>query len=136
MTLLEKKQSLSEDLAIIEDPHERLAYVIDRAKNEAALSDDLKIDIFKIEGCISNLWLVPEFKEGLCYFKSDADSSITKGVASLLCDLYSGHKPNEIIEIDPSFLGEVGITQHLTPNRRNGLSNLWNKIKEFVESCN
>jgi cysteine desulfuration protein SufE len=78
---------------------------------------------------------VPEFKEGLCQFHSESDSAIVKGIASLLCDFYSNAKPEEVVKTDADFLGEVGITQHLSPNRRNGLSRIVESIQRFAESC-
>jgi len=135
MSIQDKKERLIADLSVIEDPYERFAYVIDIGKNHAGLKDELKIDSFKIDGCTSNLWIVPEFKDGLCHFHCDADSSITKGVAALLCDFYSDEPPASVLGISPDFLGEVGITQHLSSNRRNGLTQIWNRIRSFAESC-
>ena len=135
MLIEDKQEELIEELSIIEDPQERLAYVIDRARGEPGLSDAYKIEQFRIEGCVSNLWMVPTFKDGRCGFKADSDAVITKGIANLLTTLYSGCTPVEIITHEPDFLAEVGITQHLSPNRRNGLSNVWAKIKAFAELC-
>lgn len=92
---------------------------------------DLRLDAFLIEGCTSNLWLVPSLEDGLCRFRCDADSLITKGVASLVCEFYDGAAPAEVAATDADFLSAVGITQHLSPNRRNGLTNLVGKIRAF-----
>ncbi|MEM1221159.1 MAG: SufE family protein [Verrucomicrobiota bacterium] len=135
MSLAEKQSSLVEEITLIPDAYERLGYIVERGKNAPGLTDDLRIDSFKIEGCMSQLWVVPEFKQGLCYFRSESDSAIVKGIASLLCDFYSEAKPDEIIAEDASFLGEVGITQHLSPNRRNGLSRIVESIQRFAQSC-
>ncbi len=135
MKLEEKKNGLVEEITLIPDAYERLGYIVERGKNAEGLSEDLQIDSFKIEGCMSQLWVVPEFKEGLCYYHSESDSAIVKGIASLLCDFYSGAKPEEIAEVDAEFLGEVGITQHLSPNRRNGLSRIVESIQRFAKSC-
>lgn len=135
MTLEEKKEALVEEITLIPDPYERLGYIVDRGKKAEGLSDDLRIDSFKIEGCMSQLWVVPEFKEGNCQFHSESDSAIVKGIASLLCDFYSDAKPEEIVKTDADFLGDVGITQHLSPNRRNGLSRIVESIQRFAKSC-
>ena len=84
---------------------------------------------------MSQLWVVPAYRDGSCYFRSESDSAIVKGIASLLCDFYSGASPDEIINEDAGFLGEVGITQHLTPNRRNGLGRIVDSIQRFARSC-
>lgn len=135
MTLAEKKQALVDELMIIEDPQERFAYIIDEARSAPSLTDDLKIDAFKVEGCQSQLWLVPRFEEGNCFFSTDSDAVITKGIAGLLTNLYSGFPPHEIVEHEPDFLAQVGVTQHLTPNRRNGLAGVWKRIRSFAEAC-
>ena len=124
-----------EELMPFEDHFERFAYVIDRAKGHPPLEDEYKIDTFLIEGCLSQLWIFPEFKEEKCYFHTDSDAAITKGTAALLCELYSGETPEDVLSMEPGFLADVGITQHLSPNRRNGLTNVRKKIKAYAELC-
>jgi cysteine desulfuration protein SufE len=133
MSIEDKRDQMVEELIPFEDHLERLTYVIDRAKDLPGLKDDYKIDTFLIKGCVSQLWVFPSFKEGKCFYQADSDASITKGTASLLCDLYSGESPEEIIEMEPDFLGDVGITQHLSPNRRNGLTGVREKIKAYAQ---
>ena len=135
MTLEQKKDALVEEITLIPDAYERLGYIVDRGKKADGLTEDLRIDSFKIEGCMSQLWVVPAYKEGLCSFKSESDSAIVKGIASLLCDFYSEAKPDDIRKTNADFLSEVGITQHLSPNRRNGLSRIVESIQHFAKSC-
>ena len=135
MSINTKCDQLVEELMPFEDPLERFAYVIDRAKDAPGLEAEYKIDTFLIKGCISQLWVFPKFKDGKCYFQADSDASITKGTATLLCELYSGETPEEVIRVEPDFLSEVGITQHLSPNRRNGLTGVREKIKAYAKHC-
>ncbi len=135
MELAEKIAEAVGELAAMEDPQERFGYLIDAARDRPPLPDDLKIEAFRIQGCQSQLWLVPRFDQGRCQFSVDSDALITKGVAGLLAELYSDALPAEILAHEPTFLSEVGITQHLTPNRRNGLSNVWTRIRSFAEAC-
>ncbi len=135
MNLADRQVALTEEIMLIPDAYERLGYIVELGKKAEALSEDLRIDSFKIEGCMSQLWIVPEFKNGLCFFRSESDSAIVKGIASLLCQFYSEAQPEQIIENDASFLGEIGITQHLSPNRRNGLSRIVESIQRFAQSC-
>lgn len=132
MTLLEKKQDLLAALNNIRDGQERFAWLVARGKAQSPLDAALKVDANRVEGCLSRLWFFAEFKEGRCHFHADADSMIVKSIAGLLCDFYSGSHPWEILKLDPSFLGSVGINQHLTPNRRNSLSKIWEKIHLFA----
>lgn len=131
-SLQERREALVSDLQVIEDPYERLAYIIDMGKNLPPLDDAYRIETFRVEGCTSNLWLYPETREGRCYFHVDSDSAVTKGVAALLSGLYSGSRPEEIVEIDDRFLQEIGVPQLLSPNRRNGVANLNGKIRDYA----
>ena len=135
MNLKEKKESLVAEITLIPDAYERLGYIVDRGKNAEGVPEDLRIDTFKIEGCMSQLWVVPEYRNGLCYYQSESDSAIVKGIANLICNFYSGELPKEIMETSADFLSEVGITQHLSPNRRNGLSRIIESIQRFAKSC-
>ena len=135
MTLQQKQDALIEEITLIPDPYERLGYIVDRGKQAEGPTEDLRIENFKIEGCMSQLWVVPAFKQGLCFFRSESDSAIVKGIAALLCQFYSDATPEAILATDAEFLAEVGITQHLSPNRRNGLSRIVESIQRFARSC-
>ena len=93
MTLKEKQDALVEEITLIPDAYERLGYIVDRGKKAAGLSQDLRIDSFKLEGCMSQLWVVPAFNGDLCSFRSESDSAIVKGIAELLCNFYSDATP-------------------------------------------
>ena len=133
MSIEEKRDQIVEELIPFEDHLERLTYVIDRAKDLPGLTDDYKVDTFLIKGCVSQLWIFPSFKDGKCFFQADSEASITKGTASLLCDLYSDEEPEDIVRLEPDFLSDVGTTQHLSPNRRNGLTGVREKIKAYAQ---
>jgi cysteine desulfuration protein SufE len=133
MDLAAQRARLIAELEPFADHHERFQYVIDRAKTAPSLPAELKLDTFLIEGCTSNLWLIPTIENGVCHFRCDADSLITKGIASLVCEFYEGATAAEVAATDADFLATVGITQHLSPNRRNGLANLVGKIRAFAK---
>lgn len=135
MTLIEqRKQQLRDEYGIFPDPQELFEYLIEKNKKANPLPDEFKTDEYIVKGCVSSLWLVPSFENGKCYYKSDADSLITRAVASVVCELYSGLTPQEVEMLDPAFLAEVNISTHLSPNRRNGLSQLCAKIKDFAKN--
>jgi cysteine desulfuration protein SufE len=131
-TLAEKKRQLVAKLSLLDDWQDRMSHVVDLGRKFPALEDACRTPEHRVEGCISNLWFVPEFRDGVCRYRCDSDAAIVKGIASLLCDFYSGQPPAEILRHEPSFLAEVGITQHLSPNRRNGLGRLWARIRDFA----
>lgn len=117
----------------IRHPQERLQWLVEQARQRAPLPVELKSDAQRVPGCVANLWLVAERRDGRCWFRCDSDSQIVRAVAGLLCEFYSGQTPPEILAMEPSFLEQVGINQHLTANRRNVLSRVWERIREFAE---
>jgi cysteine desulfuration protein SufE len=132
MNLAEKQVELTAQLAALKNGQDRLALLVERAKKIPPLAPDLRVDTNLIPGCLAKLWFVPQFRNDRCFFACDSDSLVVKAIAGLLCEFYSGHAPAEIIAHDPKFLGPLGITQHLTPNRRNALSKVWERIRDFA----
>ena len=135
MALEEKRDRIVEDMSFLPDRFERFTYIVDFGKDREALPDDVRTDTFKVEGCQSQLWLVPAFRDGLCWFRADSDSAIVKGIATMICEYYSGETPEAILDGDVKFLEEVGVDQHLSSNRRNGLGKVDERIKRFAASC-
>ncbi len=133
MTVADRAQKIVRTLSLIEDTQERFFVVMTMGRRKAPLPDHLKNEKFRIKGCQSDLWLVPCFDDGKCYYDADSDAMITKGIASILVEVYSGGTPQEILDLDPEFLREAGISQHLTPNRSNGLSEICRSIKAFAQ---
>jgi len=133
--LPQKKAELLEVFELIDDEYERLSYIIDMGRDAKPMNEEYRQDTFRIEGCTSKLWLFPSYADGLCYFQVDSDSAITKGIGTMLANLYSGHSSSEILSQPPDFLAEAGVPQLLSPNRRNGLSNLSQKIMAYAQLC-
>ena len=129
-----KQAALRERLEKIPNPQERLNALVLEYRNKQSLPTEFKTEAHRVEGCLSKLWFVAQQENGACVFRSDSDSLVVKAVAGLLCDFYSGQSPEEIVACDPSFLKELGITQHLTTNRRNGLTKVWESIRGFALS--
>jgi cysteine desulfuration protein SufE len=134
MNLAEKQVELTTQLAALKNGQDRLAFLVEKAKQRPLLAPDLRADKNLIPGCLAKLWFVPQFRDGQCFFACDSDSLVVKAIAGLLCDFYSGHTPAEILAHDPKFLAPLGITQHLTPNRRNALAKIWDRIRQFAET--
>ena len=134
MTLAEQEQRLLGELATLKDPQSRLSWLVDRARQRPVLSADLRTEAHRIHECLAKLWFVPEFKDGVCRFRSESDSLIMKSMAGLMCDFYSGRTPQEISGHSPAFLRAMAINQHLTPNRRQTLHRIWEEIRNFAKS--
>ena len=132
-SLAAKRDALLAQLGSVRHPQERLQWVVEQARLRPPLPVELRKEENRVPGCLANLWLVVERREGRCWFQCDSDSQIVRAVAGLLCEFYSGQTPTEILSVEPVFLEEVGINQHLTANRRNVLSRVWERIRGFAE---
>ena len=133
MTLAEKQAQLTAELGAFQNGQDRFASLVERAKKTPPFAPELRAEKNLIPGCPAKLWFLPECREGKCFFICDSDSLVVKAVAGLLCEFYSGHASAEILTHDPKFLAPLGITQHLTPNRRNALGKVWERIREFSQ---
>jgi cysteine desulfuration protein SufE len=134
MNLAEKQVELTSQLAALKNGQDRLALLVEHAKKIPPLAPESRTDKNLLPGCLAKLWFVPDFCDGKCFFACDSDSLVVKAVAGLLCEFYSGQPSAEILAHDPKFLAPLGITQHLTPNRRNALSKIWERIRQFAEA--
>lgn len=132
MTLAEKQQQFIADFAIIDDPQERLAAVVDNARRQPSLPEADRNESNRVRGCISLAWVAADRREGRCYFRSDADSPLVRGLLKLLCDLYSGATPAEVAATEPVLLEELGLARNLSPTRLNGLRSVRAKIRDFA----
>ncbi|MCS6770639.1 MAG: SufE family protein [Kiritimatiellae bacterium] len=132
--LVERKRELLEELSAFSDPLSRLEYLMDLARSMDALPPDQCTEDNRVQGCMSNLWLVAEAREGRCWFRCRADSLVVQSIAGLLCRFYSGATPDDILAHDPSFLRAAGIAEHLSANRRNALTKVWDRIRLCAES--
>jgi cysteine desulfuration protein SufE len=132
MTILKKEQELIEEFELFEDWMDKYSYLIDLGKGDEEIETKYKISENLISGCNSQVWLIGEKRNDNIYFKADSDALIPKGIASLLVRLYSGNSANEIVNHEPIFIKEIGLEQHLSPNRANGLASMINKIKELA----
>lgn len=103
--------------------------IIDYGRDVKGLSDAEKTDENLIRGCQSQVWLTAELKEDKLYFNADSDAVITKGIIGLLLDIFSGFTPQEIATTELYAIDKIGLKEHLSPNRANGLTSMINKIK-------
>ena len=132
MILAKKQQQLCDDLLAIEDIHERLAAVVNRGRRAPTLSAAERTDPTRVRGCVSAVWVVGEVREGRCYFRSDADGPLVRGLVALICDFFSGATPDEIIASDLDPLVALRLMENLSPTRRNGLASTRSAIVAFA----
>jgi len=131
MSLAEKQQSLIDDLNIIEDLHERLNAVVSRAST-MKFAEEYKIDTHLVPGCVSRVWLHGELIRNRAHFTCDAESPMVKGLAALLCELYTDSDPAEVIALEPRIWEACGFSKMLSPTRLNGLANMRKRIREIT----
>ena len=132
VTVAERQQQMLADLLLIEDAQERLAAIVDRARPRLAVSRAEHVDANRVRGCISPVWLVCESRDARCWFRSDAESPLVRGVVALLCDLYSASEPADIVATEPALIEQLGLTRTLSPTRLNGLRSVRARIRDFA----
>lgn len=132
MTISEKGQSLVEDFSFMEDWTEKYQYLIDLSKNLAPMDTKYKVEDNLIKGCQSKVWLKASFENELINFQADSDAIISKGIVAILLSVLNDRKPNEILNADLSFIDQIGLKEHLSPNRANGLSSMLKQIKFYA----
>ena len=126
---------LIDNFELLDDWEDKYRYIIDLGSNLSPLDEKFKTDEWKVRGCQSQVWLVPEKKDGILSFKGDSDAIIVKGLISVVLTIFNGKTPAEIsaLEIDDIF-SRLGLEEHLSPSRRNGLVSMVEKIKLYARS--
>lgn len=132
MNIKEREESIVEDFSLFEDWMMKYEYIIELGKKLPMIDEKFKNESYEVKGCQSKVWLNAEMKDGLLYFKADSDAVITKGIISLLIKVLSGNKPEDIVNADMNFINEIGLKEHLSPNRANGLTAMINYMKKFA----
>jgi cysteine desulfuration protein SufE len=123
---------LLEDIGPLPDWEDRYKRLIEWGKKLALYPEEFRDEKFKVKGCQSQVWLKPELREGRVYFFADSDAVLVKGIVSLLVHVYSGATPTEILQTKPDFLAKLGITEHLSMNRTNGLQSMLKQIQYYA----
>jgi len=129
MTLAEKEQAIIDDFSVYSDWMEKYEYIIELGKDLAPLDDQYKKPENVIKGCQSTVWLHAEKKNDHIIYTADADAIITKGLIALLIQVLSDEKPDDILNSDLRFIKEIGLQEHLSPTRSNGLLAMVKQMK-------
>ena len=132
MTIKEKQEEIIDEFSMFDDWDERFQYVIDLGKGLPLIDTNLKTEENTIKGCQSKVWLHAEQNEGLIHFTADSDAIITKGIIAILIRVFSNQNPSDILESDTQFIEEIGLKDHLSPTRANGLVSMIKQIKMYA----
>ena len=132
MTISEQGKDLAESFSFMEDWTEKYQYMIDLSKSLDEMNLDYKTDENLIKGCQSKVWLHSSYDKGKIHFQADSDAIISKGIVAILLSVLNNRSPHEILSADLSFIEEIGLKEHLSPNRANGLSSMLKQIKFYA----
>lgn len=129
MTLAEKQQEIIDEFAIYDDWMDKYEYIIELGKDLPIIDESKKTEDRLIEGCQSRVWVDSSFDNGVMHFTADSDAIITKGIIALLVRVMDGEAPKAIVEGDLFFINEIGLHEHLSPTRSNGLASMVKQLK-------
>ncbi len=132
MTIAEAINQIVNEFNQFDDWMDKYNYLIEMGRSVPLIDETQKTDANLIVGCQSRVWLSSEYRDGLIYFTADSDAVITKGIAYLLIRVFSGHSPTEIVEAHTEFLDQIGLKEHLSPTRSNGLLSMVKQIKLYA----
>ena len=132
MTINEAQKEVVEEFEDITDWMDKYKMLIDLGNELDALNDKYKNDNNLIDGCQSRVWLQCDLVDGKLQFTADSDALIVKGIIALLIQVLSGHTPNEILDTDLYFIDKIGLKEHLSPTRSNGLLAMVKQIKAYA----
>ena len=127
---------LIENFEFFDSWEEKYQYVIDLGKKLEILPETYKTEEWKVQGCQSQVWLVPEIKNGIFRFKGDSDAILVKGIIAIVLMIYNNKSAEEIKNIDVAeIFAKLGLEENLTPSRRNGMMSMVNKIRQYAENA-
>ena len=134
MKIEEKINYYKESLECFDDTMEKYKFLLDQGKNAKPFPEEYRQETFKVSGCQAQVWLVPYLDKKLLSFHSDSDAFISKGMITILCDIFSNQEPEIISKANFQLLETLKLDTLLTPGRRNGVYSMLQKIKEHAVS--
>ena len=132
MTINEIQDEIIEEFSAFDDWMDKYALLIELGNSLAPLDDKYKTESNLIEGCQSRVWLQADYSDGLIHFQGESDAVIVKGLVSLLIKINSGHTPDEILNADLDFVDKIGLKEHLSPTRSNGLVAMLKQMRLYA----
>ena len=132
-TISEEQKDLIEEFSFFDNWQDKYEHIIDMGKKLNMLTEKYHRNEFKVEGCVSEVYLVPKKNNNILNFQADSNSVITRGLIAMLLRIYSDRAPKDIINNPPEFIDRVGLGIHLTPSRTNGLHSMVKKIMAYAK---
>jgi cysteine desulfuration protein SufE len=131
-TINQLQDEVIEEFSELDDWMDRYQLLIDLGNEQIPLNEQYKTEQNLIEGCQSRVWLYAEYTDGLVHFQAESDALIVKGIISLLIQVVSGHTPDEILDSDLYFIERIGLKEHLSPTRSNGLLAMVKQMRMYA----
>ena len=132
MTIKEIQEEIIDEFSMFEDWMERYEYIIDLGKSLPLIDEQYKLDENLIAGCQSKVWLHSEIEDDKLKFTADSDAILTKGIVAILLRVFNNQKPSAILDTELYFVDEIGLKEHLSPTRANGLVSMIKQIKLYA----
>ena len=132
MSISEIQETIIEEFAMFDDWMQRYEYMIELGKSLPIIALKYKNDDYIIKGCQSKVWLHAELKNNILNFSADSDAIITKGIIAILIRMFSNQPPQAIIDANTKFIDDIGLKEHLSPTRANGLTSMIKQIKMYA----
>ena len=132
MTIEEIQNEIIDEFSMFEDWEERYQYMIDLGKDLPLIDDQYKTEDHIIKGCQSKVWVHAELKDDKVHFTADSDAIITKGIIAILIRAFSDQRPEDIIAANTDFIDKIGLKDHLSPTRANGLVSMIKQLKMYA----
>ena len=132
MSIKEIQEEIIDEFSMFDDWEERYQYVIDLGNSLPLVDEQYKTEENIIKGCQSKVWLHGERNDGKVVFTADSDAILTKGIIAILIRVFSNQKASDILESDTDFIDEIGLKEHLSPTRANGLVSMIKQIKMYA----
>ena len=132
MTINEIQDDIIAEFSDFDDWMDRYQMLIDMGSEQEALEEKYKTEQNLIDGCQSRVWLQADLIDGMVHFRAESDALIVKGIVALLVRVLSGHTPQEILDADLYFIDRIGLHEHLSPTRSNGLSAMLKQMKVYA----
>jgi cysteine desulfuration protein SufE len=132
MTIKEEQDAIVEDFSFFSDWMDKYEYIIQLGKELPLIEEQYKTEANLIKGCQSRVWLHAEYQDGKLLFTADSDAIITKGLVGMVIRVLSGHTPKEIVDAEIYFIDAIGLKDHLSPTRSNGLLSMLKQIKLYA----
>lgn len=131
-TIADKQQEVIDEFDAISDWRNRYRHIIQLGREMPSLPEEKRDDRFRVKGCQSQVWLIPRLEDGKVVFEADSDAAIVKGLIAIVLRVYSGHPPDDILASDIRFVDQIGLSEHLSQTRANGLSAMLKQIRMYA----